>query len=91
MFTLTFAVHAERGIGLCPKARERDIRPAEMAHAIRSLVNATERPVHLLQPGKCALSHQIVERKVTITGRDVENIGRQFGFRCRWSPADRLP
>ncbi|MGC3974696.1 MAG: hypothetical protein QM771_09985 [Nitrospira sp.] len=86
MFTLGLAVHAKGGIGLCPKARERDIRPAEMAHAIRSLVNMTERTVHLLLRGICALSYQIVERKVTITGRDVEDIGGQFGFRC-WYPA----
>lgn len=91
MFTLGFAVHAKGGIRLCAKARERNIRPAEMAYAIRSLVNTNERAVHLLKLGIRALSHEIVERKVTVTGRDVEGIGGQFGFHCWWPPVGRLP
>lgn len=90
LFTHSFAAHAKSRIGLRAEARQGNLRPAEMAHAIGGMVNTTKGAFDLLQLDIGALSHQLVERKVAFTRRDVEDIGGQSGFRCRWSLAGRL-
>lgn len=74
MFTFSFAVHTKGGVWLCPKAREGNIRLAEMAYAIGGMVDTVECTCDLLQSGVGALPHEIIERQVAFGCGDVENI-----------------
>jgi hypothetical protein len=83
MFASSFAVHAKSGIGLSAEARKRDIRPAEMAQAIRGMIDTGECPFDLLQLEVGALSHEILDCQVAFARGDVEDIGGKFGFGFR--------
>lgn len=91
VFTFRFAVHAKGGVRLCAQTREGNISPAQMAHSIGRMIETIECPRNLLEFSVGPLSHEIAKRQVAIACRDVKNIGGQFGFGFRWSPARSLP